>query len=347
MTSIAMFNNKGGVGKTTLTCNIASYLAKERRRRVLVIDCDPQCNSTQLILGKEYIEEFYLARDNGDASDFPHTTISDITSPIEYGESEISDDIKPFKAENNRFSVDLIPGDPKFSAMDDRFGSAWQELLQADVGGFRKSQWARNILLKIGKDYDVVFFDLGPSLGAINRSILLGCDFFATPMTSDIFSIIGVRNIADWITKWSRSYRRAFENLNEDSPRSIEAYSLVSDLPILHGYVGYTLQQYIAKTTAGEKRPTKAYEDIIGEVPDTINSILQGFMIPDMPKECLRLGDIPHMYSLVPLAQAKSAPVFDLKSSDGLVGYHFKQRDTYQEIIGRVADNIVKNIGLA
>jgi cellulose biosynthesis protein BcsQ len=50
MLSVVFFNNKGGVGKTTLVCNVASHLAHRRRLRVLLVDCDPQCNSTQLIL---------------------------------------------------------------------------------------------------------------------------------------------------------------------------------------------------------------------------------------------------------------------------------------------------------
>jgi cellulose biosynthesis protein BcsQ len=338
-----MFNNKGGVGKTTLTCNIASYLSKSKKMRVLVIDCDPQCNSTQLILGKDYIEEFYLAREMGEVDDFPYTTISDIVSPIEEGEPEISNDIRPFSSSDNRFSIDLIPGDPKFSAMEDRFGAAWQDLLKSDIGGFRKSQWAKILLSKLKSRYDIIFFDLGPSLGAINRSILISCDLFATPMTSDIFSIIGIKNITEWINKWSKSYVRAFENLEEDHPESIVRYDITKNLPILNGYIGYTLQQYIAKTSAGEKRPTKAYEDIIKDVPKAIDSILESFTAPNLTKQKLKLGDIPHMYSLVPLAQSKSAPVFDLKSSDGLVGYHFKQRDSYKEIIGKVANSIVRN----
>ena len=50
MESIAMFNNKGGVGKTTLLCNLAAYLCKARQKKVLVIDADPQCNSTTYAL---------------------------------------------------------------------------------------------------------------------------------------------------------------------------------------------------------------------------------------------------------------------------------------------------------
>ncbi len=56
MESIAMFNNKGGVGKTTLLCNLAAYLCKARQKKVLVIDADPQCNSTTYALDED---EFY------------------------------------------------------------------------------------------------------------------------------------------------------------------------------------------------------------------------------------------------------------------------------------------------
>src|SRR5438128_5672808 len=54
MISISMFNNKGGVGKTTLTCNVAAFFASQRYKRVLVVDCDPQCNCTQLVMGQEF-----------------------------------------------------------------------------------------------------------------------------------------------------------------------------------------------------------------------------------------------------------------------------------------------------
>ncbi len=59
MKSIAIFNNKGGVGKTTLLCNLAAFLATERRRKVLVVDADPQCNATQLTFDDEETEELY------------------------------------------------------------------------------------------------------------------------------------------------------------------------------------------------------------------------------------------------------------------------------------------------
>ncbi|MGD9164332.1 MAG: AAA family ATPase, partial [Chromatiales bacterium] len=88
----------------------------------------------------------------------------------------------------NRFGVDLVPGHPSFSIIEDRLGAAWHDLQEGDLGGIRKTNW--NLFLKdnIKNRYDYVLYDLGPSLGSINRSVLIGCDKFMTPMGTDIFS---------------------------------------------------------------------------------------------------------------------------------------------------------------
>jgi cellulose biosynthesis protein BcsQ len=92
MISIAMFNNKGGVGKTTLTCNLAAFFATSMRQRVLVVDCDPQCNSTQLIMGQEFTTQLYW--ENIQESII---TIKNILQPIEDGDSTINKDITPVR----------------------------------------------------------------------------------------------------------------------------------------------------------------------------------------------------------------------------------------------------------
>lgn len=59
MKSVAFFTNKGGVGKTTLVCNLAAYLANIKKKKVLLVDADPQTNATQYTFNDDVLEEIY------------------------------------------------------------------------------------------------------------------------------------------------------------------------------------------------------------------------------------------------------------------------------------------------
>tara|TARA_Y100000034_G_scaffold131088_1_gene191028 strand:- start:416 stop:1450 length:1035 start_codon:yes stop_codon:yes gene_type:complete len=342
MIALAMFNNKGGVGKTTLTCNIASYLARKENKRVLVVDCDPQCNATQLIMGESYAAELYFS----DSAEGTTTTISDVLRPIEDGDSTISENIVPIKSSDNRFGVDLIPGHPSFSIIEDRLGAAWHDLMGGDIGGIRKTNWNTFLKEKIKNNYDFVLYDLGPSLGSINRSVLIGCDKFMTPMGTDIFSILGIRNISTWLGSWVDRYENGLQLCERNSAGRLEHFKISPELPITSGYVGYTMQQYITKSKGGVRRPTRAYEEIISNVPNEIENSLSTYLSVGMNNINLQLGDVPHLYSLIPLAQSVSAPLFELKSGDGIVGTQGKQKEQYEEILSGICSNLINNISL-
>ena len=164
MITLAMFNNKGGVGKTTLTCNVGAFLATKEKKRVLIVDCDPQCNATQLIMGEEYATKLYFS----DQLTQSISTISKILQPIEDGDATISSEITPIKSSENRFGVDLIPGHPSFSIIEDRLGAAWHDLQGGDLGGIRKTNWNTFLKDKIKNRYDYILYDLGPSLVSIH-----------------------------------------------------------------------------------------------------------------------------------------------------------------------------------
>src|SRR5579862_8944354 len=128
MKTVAFFNNKGGVGKTTLTCNIAAHFATRFKKRVLLIDCDPQCNSTQLLLGSTEIERLY-------SEDAPtNSTVLHVVKPIETGDAGVNTEVAPFLGSKNRFNVDLIAGHPRMSIVEDRLSAAWQESISGEIG---------------------------------------------------------------------------------------------------------------------------------------------------------------------------------------------------------------------
>ena len=176
MKSIVFFNNKGGVGKTTLSCNIAAYLNDKKKKRVLLVDIDPQCNATQSILSDSKCEEIYITNKES------NSTIYNYLKPIEEGGSELDPTQKPLLGTLNNFNIDIIPGHPHMSIVEDRLSDSWNKTLSGDIGGTRVTSWCHQLLLLLELRYDLVIFDVGPSLGALNRTVLLACDYIITPL---------------------------------------------------------------------------------------------------------------------------------------------------------------------
>jgi cellulose biosynthesis protein BcsQ len=345
MKVISFFNNKGGVGKTTLTGNIAAYFAIELNKNVLIIDCDPQCNITQFVLGdNKSIQLYWPAKE--DKEDLRIKTILDVIQPILDGDATVNKSVRPIHAKTNRFGVDLLPGHPRFSMLEDPLSLSWTELPSGKAGGFRVSNWLKTFLASIEDIYDVVFIDVGPSLGSLNRSVLLSCDYFVAPLGADAFSVLGIRNISRWMTAWIDYYKVSLEQSERLNPGSLDRFLIPRSIPISHGFVGYTLQQYIAKSKGGERRPTAAFERILNDIPDEIEHFLQQFQTGSPNISDLHLGDVPNLYSLVPLAQSVNAPIVALKAKDGLVGNQFNQAANYKDIIGSLAKRISKRIEL-
>ncbi|PJK28859.1 ParA family protein [Minwuia thermotolerans] len=341
MKSISFFNNKGGVGKTTLTENIAAYFALEKKQRVLIIDCDPQCNITQLVLGDIKTIDLYWPEKNN-KEETKSKTILDVVDPILSGDADINSRIRPLRSSSNRFGVDLLPGHPRFSTFEDELSGSWAELPTGKAGGFRVTNWLRSYLRGLEEDYDIVFIDVSPSLGALNRSVLLCSDYFVVPLGADAFSVLGIRNISRWMSSWIDYYEVGLEQSDRLNPGGLEKYSIMTDISIKRGFIGFTLQQYIAKAKAGVRRPTKAYERILNDIPREIDTYLSSFVANNMATP--HLGDVPNLYSLIPMAQSANAPIIALESKDGLVGSQFGQAARYRNIIGELAETIGERV---
>jgi len=326
MIAIAMFNNKGGVGKTTLTCNLCAYLA-HKGKKVLLIDADPQCNSTINCFDENLFAEIYYEK-----SGF---TIYDVVKSVKQGIGYVKE-TKLYHVDN--YQMDIIPGDPRFALFEDTLSSDWNATLSGDERGIRTTMVFKDLLNRF-TDYDYVFFDLGPSLGAINRAILLASDFFITPMSSDIFSILAVENIGNVLRDWKTDFSSGFERCRDVNVKVL--FKPLSDIR----FVGYVTQQYTTKiNSSGNRRPVMAYERILKKIPSIIDKELVCEINGDKYKVNYELGSIPNFHSIIPMSQTAHKPVFLLNSSDGIVGAHFAKVKEFHVTIATIADNLIKNL---
>jgi len=336
--SIAFFNNKGGVGKTTLACNLVSYMNMHKGKRVLLVDADPQCNATQAMLSDEECEQIYLSCNP------PSKTLYSYLSPFEMGEPQIELPAEPVLGTKNRFRTDLIPGHPSMSVIEDKLSDAWSLVRGRDIGGYRITNWCHQLLESLEDRYDLIVFDVGPSLGALNRSIILACDHIVTPFGCDIFSLLGIKNISEWIKKWDLQYMSSVKDGITENPKAFEQYKIIRDTTNKHRFLGYSVQQYVSRQFKSGPRPVKSYDEIMKRIPGTVQAAMKDLLGADLKTEDVELGHIPYLYSLVPMAQAAKAPMHALEYSDGVVGNQYGQVKDFQVLMSTISDKLLANL---
>ncbi|MGB0956363.1 MAG: ParA family protein [Panacagrimonas sp.] len=159
MTLRVVFNQKGGVGKTTIVCNLAA-VAAARGRRTLVIDLDTQANATQYLLGSG------PRKPRKNIADFFESTLS-------------------FSLQSPSFSS-YVTGTP-FDRLDVISADPRLEELIVKLESKQKIYKLRDALRKL-RGYDEVFIDTPPALNFYSRSALIACQRVLVPFDCDEFS---------------------------------------------------------------------------------------------------------------------------------------------------------------
>ena len=229
MQSISVFNNKGGVGKTTLTFHLAHALA-ELGKRTLIVDLDPQCNLTIFALNDEtiwktwsaeddYIDDFNSKREKDSVAfelmlQSPRS-VHFVLKPAEDGTAELPHLPPLFELAKD---LHLLPGRLTLHLYEDKIASRWSDVYQGDPLAIRTVTRARTIAEEYSKhyNYDVVIFDTSPSLGALNKAIISLVDGFVIPCNPDMFSVYGIRNIGNSLSIWKKQFETIFHLLSNE-----------------------------------------------------------------------------------------------------------------------------------
>lgn len=333
MKSLVLFNNKGGVGKTTLTFNIA-HMAARLGLRTVVLDYDPQCNLSAIFLSEDTLLQLW-------ESEGPEgRTVASCIDLVRRGKGDV---VEP----NLRSIADnlwLLPGHLGLSRFEQTLAEEWPKTGAMDNERALDVTTALDALSNKAAEAaqaDLLLIDVGPSLGALNRAALLACDAVAFPMAPDLFSLQGLKNVGPTIREWRQDWKTVRERHLKG--RTQDRLPTHDFLPI-----GYIVQQHLARVD----RPVAGYAKWAEQIPEVFHEYvlsesdfsIQGQSFDEDPG-CI--ATIKHFASLVPTAQIARKPIFDLKVADGIGGGQIQSVAKSRREFEALVFELSKRLGLA
>lgn len=331
---LTFFNNKGGVGKTSLIYHLA-WMFASMQKRVVVVDLDPQANLTAAFLDEDRIEEIW-------SNPQPGSTIYQCVKPL----MGVGDIARP-NLQNIAKGLYLLPGDVALSGFEDTLSTVWPDSM-GDNNLYRPMRiqsafW--QVMQMAAEDVKgcIVLVDIGPNLGAINRSVLLATDYVVIPLGADLFSLQGLSNLGPTLRSWKNLWKKRLDNWNE-SRESVQEPQFRLPSGNMQP-IGYLCQQHGVRLD----RPVKAYDKWVQRIP----AIYREAVLQEAPVEGMRQQDDPyclatikHYRSLIPMAQEHRKPIFNLTSADGAIGSHANAVTDARKDFRVLADKIAFQMGI-
>lgn len=333
MITMALFNNKGGVGKTMLAYHVAHMLAR-LGKRVLAVDLDPQANLTSYFLPEDRLEEVWIGNTVPAAvSENPAAaTMAQAVQPILEGLGDVKP-VRPIEMADNLW---LAPGDLLLSGFEDQLSKAWSDTILGKPGAVRTTTAFYRLMQEAGRtvDADIAIIDVGPNLGAINRAALLAAETLLIPLAADLFSLQGLRNLGPTFRDWRATWRGP---VLDHMPPNIE-HPRGEMTPL-----GYVIMQPGVRLD----RPVKAYQRWLERIPvEYQQHVVQGMASEDalVPHE---IATIRNYRSLMPLAHDAHKPMFDLKPADGAIGSTQQYVGTCRSDFTKLSEEILRRLDTA
>lgn len=300
---IVFFNHKGGVSKTTTVYNLGWKLSENAR--VLIVDADPQCNLTSLIL-KDNFDGYYSNDET------KKQNIKDGVSPAFSGRPvpiEVVDCASPVRNSN----LFLLAGHGNLSEYDASLTFAQTSSNALTTLQNLPGSFSRLIELCEEKyEIDYTLIDLNPGLSSINQNLFLNSDYFILPTNPDPFSIMAIETLSSVLPRWGAWKNSALETFIDS------AYPLRDGLP---KFLGVLIQRFNIRNG----RAARPYQDNINEIKEVVKNKLvpklreAHMLVEPQLSDDYCLGEIPDFGGLLPKAIDAGVPVYKLEKGD--LGY--------------------------
>ncbi|PYE83947.1 ParA family protein [Pseudoroseicyclus aestuarii] len=339
---IALFNHKGGVSKTTTAFNLG-YMLAQKGKKVLLVDCDPQCNLTGMFMGftaAHELEQLYRGKGIKNIRDGLAPAFESKPIPLAPVECQSLED------QENLF---LLPGHIGLAEYETTLGIAQE--LSGSLPTLQNLPGAMPHLFRITAEAvgaDIIIVDMSPSLGPINQNLLTTSHFFLVPMAPDYFSVMAIDSLANVLPKWREWLTRALAI----STLQDATYPLPDVGP---KFLGTIIQKY--RLRSGNTAST-AFQKWIDEIVDKTASVL----IPTLKKSGMLLNEerytragisaggpilqMSDFNGLIAQSQKHSSPVFALSDAQleqsGIVLERIKKSmDRFNKLFSEAADKII------
>ncbi|MCX7726916.1 MAG: AAA family ATPase [Chitinispirillaceae bacterium] len=327
MKILLFFNNKGGVGKTTLVYHL-SWMFSELKKKTIVLDLDPQSNLTSMLLTQERLEEIFEKNLQITVLD----TIQPVSDGIGYN--------KPIHIEEINNYLGLIIGNLSLSIFEDKLSDAWLRCLNGDRYAFRLVSIFHQIANDAVKQFnaELVLIDVGPNLGAINRVVTISSDYIVVPVAPDLFSLQGIKNLGTTVSIWKEEWRQRVEIFKKKCQTSAPLeIPEKNTLPL-----GYIILQH----SALENKPVKSYMRWADRIPSYYSEYFLNKKENSITieKDPWCLGLLKHYRSLSPMAMEARKPMFLLRPADGAIGAHLYAVERCYEDFKKLCENILRVI---
>ncbi len=295
-------------------------------KRVLLVDVDPQCNLTSYLIEDSVVDDLLDSSDSSEGK-----TLWSAVKPVSDGNGDPKV-VAPFEvaAQPNLL---LLAGDIQMSSFESDLAQAWGECFQRKIKGLRATASISAVVNAVCRQYrvDYVFFDSGPSIGPLNRVVILDCDYVIVPAACDLFSVRALKTMGHTLATWVQDWM----TINALAPQGV--YLLPGEPKIL-GYIPQRFRIYRGQLAAvQESYVARIEKQMFSDVVSVLRGVKSSLAPSSMSQ--LRLGSVKDFGTIASLSQSQGVP-FEM-----VEGGNAKQLEEAQKVFRGIARKILAQTG--